>query len=771
MASLNKKDVTEVRALIIASILSTDVSTHITFLNAAQKSAGGWSRKTAVSMIVSAADISNAVKPFEIMKKWSNLIQEEFYMQGDREASLGFSSGPQYRRGATDLPTNVINFIDFVVTPVYTTFAKMFDNCGLEVLIDQLLINREKWVMERGGGEGKTSTAQGDPEQKTASGDNGEAITVAETKTAEIQHGARVRKKVQDLGDTIADGGALARSRSRSPRSRSRSPRKERARRKRKKESDRRKVLLAYGSPKQKVAGGVGVGVGKRPLGPLSPKAPTSARAMGAGNGASPRVGVASIKGGKGKAVAFKVEEAKVAPGEEEKQKDPKAKGKTVLDLSSDPRLGVKQVESPVTSRASSPEPGAEEKKTIGAPIHIGGKASPTVSTKRLGALTQEDVDERAKAKMHGSWRKVRRASRMITHLQNLQSHLDNQAQLNSVVQRLATGVLGEKDFADEFEALDKKQHRSWLQTVAKRIKESGQIEMMLSQIVGIGLDLDKIKKNCSESLKEIIACDFAFTCLDADDMGAKLIQKVPGIREVALQCVKTQETQIVSNVAQFLERTDSNRELVPKEKKSRSDVLRRASSGSQNIVLCAPLLGDQGTEAIGIVGCIRVGMRRGTFTRADSNLIGLVSQRMGSVVRDAIRHGKLVSLQRENDIMLRSARAMIRDLRDGTAVNDIMISLATHVKAERYRLYLLDTGNEKTFVVSSSSSTSLTATASGNNVRGMLSGSHSSVDDAAKEADAEDGRKIKRHVRADQGLAGEVLRTGQCLNVAVCVA
>ena len=81
-----------------------------------------------VSMVLSAADISNAVKPFDIMRKWSTLIQEEFYMQGDREASLGFSSGPQYRRGATDLPTNVTNFIDFVVTPLYTTFAKMFSD-------------------------------------------------------------------------------------------------------------------------------------------------------------------------------------------------------------------------------------------------------------------------------------------------------------------------------------------------------------------------------------------------------------------------------------------------------------------------------------------------------------------------------------------------------------------------------------------------------------------------------------------------------------------
>ena len=204
---------------------------------------------------------------------------------------------------------------------------------------------------------------------------------------------------------------------------------------------------------------------------------------------------------------------------------------------------------------------------------------------------------------MHKSWNKVRRASRMINHIQNLQSHLDNQAQLNSVVQRLATGVLGENDFADEFEALDKKQHRSWLQTVAKRIKESGQVELMLSQVVGIGLDLEKIKKNCAESLKEIIVCDFTFACMGPDDISRKLVKQVPGITEVATQCIQTQETQIVSNVAQFLQRTDSNRELVPKMDKTRTDLLRRASSGSQNSVLCAPLLGDEGTEAIGIVG------------------------------------------------------------------------------------------------------------------------------------------------------------------------
>ena len=69
------------------------------------------------------------------------------------------------------------------------------------------------------------------------------------------------------------------------------------------------------------------------------------------------------------------------------------------------------------------------------------------------------------------------------------------------------------------------------------------------------------------------------------------------------------------------------------------------------------------------------------------------------------------------------------------------------------------------TIVSSSSSLTSLLANPSKGNVREILSSSQSIVEGNKDGYNAEACEKI-RHVRADQGLAGEVLRTGQCINM-----
>ena len=223
----------------------------------------------------------------------------------------------------------------------------------------------------------------------------GEQASPSSGKMSKLKHKFSETRRAAKNADPAKDG--TIRSRSRSPRGSSRSPRKERARRKRKKERDRRKVLLAYGSPEQKAAGGVGVGAGKKPL--LSPKAPSEARASIIENGASPRVGVASIKSKVGDAkVTVKDNNAKKLADErkgyEACVKETKANEKMLLDFPSEMEINITQVASPGQSRATSPENVIEEKKAIGVPIRI-GNASPATPSRRQKPLTKEDVEER----------------------------------------------------------------------------------------------------------------------------------------------------------------------------------------------------------------------------------------------------------------------------------------------------------------------------------------------------------------------------------------
>ena len=46
-------------------------------------------RMTILRSLLHAADISNPAKQWEISKKWSDLVVQEFYEQGDREKAEG----------------------------------------------------------------------------------------------------------------------------------------------------------------------------------------------------------------------------------------------------------------------------------------------------------------------------------------------------------------------------------------------------------------------------------------------------------------------------------------------------------------------------------------------------------------------------------------------------------------------------------------------------------------------------------------------------------
>jgi cAMP-specific phosphodiesterase 4 len=72
------------------------------------------------------SDISNPFKPFNISLKWSNLVMEEFCLQGDREKREGLEVSPMMDRDLINLCNMQLGFIEFVVTPLISTVINLF---------------------------------------------------------------------------------------------------------------------------------------------------------------------------------------------------------------------------------------------------------------------------------------------------------------------------------------------------------------------------------------------------------------------------------------------------------------------------------------------------------------------------------------------------------------------------------------------------------------------------------------------------------------------
>lgn len=75
--------------------------------------------------IIHTCDISNPAKPWEVSKKWSDLVLQEFLEQGDREKREGLPVSMNCDRDTTVQDELSMNFTDFIVAPFFFSMAKL----------------------------------------------------------------------------------------------------------------------------------------------------------------------------------------------------------------------------------------------------------------------------------------------------------------------------------------------------------------------------------------------------------------------------------------------------------------------------------------------------------------------------------------------------------------------------------------------------------------------------------------------------------------------
>ena len=155
----------EIRKIIIATVLHTDMTHHFAMVSQLEvfielhqsqlrelemgadlQLFEGDDRSFMLQCLLHCADISNPVKPFKIYDNWADCVLEEFFDQGDKEAARGMPKSPMMDRATTAKPMSQINFIEFIVGPLYANMVKIFPELSESAM--HLLKNRKLFQQE-----------------------------------------------------------------------------------------------------------------------------------------------------------------------------------------------------------------------------------------------------------------------------------------------------------------------------------------------------------------------------------------------------------------------------------------------------------------------------------------------------------------------------------------------------------------------------------------------------------------------------------------------
>lgn len=153
LQNLGRDEHREFRTLVIDMVLATDMSYHFQQLktmrgllslatggaSAAGEGGGGHSGATspagpsaidkskALSLVLHSCDISHPAKQWRTHHRWTTLLLEEFFRQGDMEKELGLPFSPLCDRNNTLVAESQIGFIDFIVEPSMGVCTEMLE--------------------------------------------------------------------------------------------------------------------------------------------------------------------------------------------------------------------------------------------------------------------------------------------------------------------------------------------------------------------------------------------------------------------------------------------------------------------------------------------------------------------------------------------------------------------------------------------------------------------------------------------------------------------
>jgi hypothetical protein len=107
-----------------------------------------------LDLVIHTADLSHNSKSFLISYKWTELLMEEFWQQGDIERKMGLPISFLCDRTTADIPKGQIGFIKGIILPTFDVMFELFPS--LNYLREVIMNNLDEWAKRLE--EGKINT-------------------------------------------------------------------------------------------------------------------------------------------------------------------------------------------------------------------------------------------------------------------------------------------------------------------------------------------------------------------------------------------------------------------------------------------------------------------------------------------------------------------------------------------------------------------------------------------------------------------------------------
>ena len=157
---LSISDYKDIRKRMISEILSTDMFYHKKVMSLIQtklpqikndkfefisddKESKKAEQQCILDYFIHSADLAHNTKLFEISLKWVELLSEEFWLQGDKEKSMGLTVSFLCDRKDTNVPSSQVNFIRGFIIPTFEILINIFPT--LSYTVENANRNMNEW--------------------------------------------------------------------------------------------------------------------------------------------------------------------------------------------------------------------------------------------------------------------------------------------------------------------------------------------------------------------------------------------------------------------------------------------------------------------------------------------------------------------------------------------------------------------------------------------------------------------------------------------------
>lgn len=138
--------------LIISSILATDMAVHFSVVSefdSLVKSKAAFDtvpqRRLLAKLLVKCGDVSNVCRPFQLAKKWAEILLKEFFRQGDLERLTGLSVSPFMDRKNVIMAQMQLGFLKSIAFPMFDAVT-YFASDLRQFTTEALKVNASRWA-------------------------------------------------------------------------------------------------------------------------------------------------------------------------------------------------------------------------------------------------------------------------------------------------------------------------------------------------------------------------------------------------------------------------------------------------------------------------------------------------------------------------------------------------------------------------------------------------------------------------------------------------